>query len=86
MARFLAESYVPRSRADDSSYAARCARAAAEQLSREGISVRYVRTTLLPEDETCFHVFEALSAAAVGEVGRRAGLSWARIAPAVEDE
>jgi hypothetical protein len=33
-----------------------------------------VRTTLLPEDETCFHVFDATSADAVGEVGRRAGL------------
>jgi len=60
MTRFLAETYVPRSRAGDSSRAARCARAAAEQLSREGTSVRHVRTTLLPEDETCFHVFRPL--------------------------
>jgi hypothetical protein len=45
-----------------------------------------VRTTLLPEDETCFHVFDATSADAVGEVGRRAGLNWARIVPAVEEE
>jgi hypothetical protein len=86
MAHFLAETYVPRSRTDDSSRAARCARAAAEQLSREGTSVWYVRTTLLPEDETCFHVFEALSAVAVGEVGRRAGLNWARVVLAVEEE
>lgn len=86
MARFLAESYVPRSRADDSGRAAGCARAAAEQLSREGTSVRHVRTMLLPDDETCFHVFEAASADAVGEVGRRAGLDWARIVRAVEQE
>lgn len=86
MTRFLAETYLPRSRAGDSSRAARCARAAAEQLSREGTSVRHVRTTLLPEDETCFHVFDATSADAVGEVGRRAGLNWARIVPAVEEE
>lgn len=85
MTRFLAEVYVPRSSADDSCRAARCARAAAE-LSRQGTSVRYVRTTLLPEDETCFHVFDAPSADAVGEVGRRAGLSWARIVHAVEEE
>ncbi len=86
MTRFLAEAYVPRSRAGDSRRAARCARAAAEQLSREGTSVRYVRTTLLPGDETSFHVFDALSADAVGEVGRRAGLNWARIVRAVEEE
>jgi hypothetical protein len=86
MTRFLAEIYLPRSRTGDSSRAARCARAAAEQLSREGTPVRHVRTTLLPEDETCFHVFDATSADAVGEVGRRVGLSWARIVPAVEEE
>jgi hypothetical protein len=46
--------------------------------------VQYVRTTFLPEDETCFHVFEASSAEAVGAVSRRAGLGPARIVPAVE--
>jgi hypothetical protein len=86
MYRFLAETYLPRSRAGDSSRPARCARAGAEQLTREGISVRHVRSTLLPADETCFHVFYATSADAVGEVGRRAGLNWARIVPAVEEE
>jgi hypothetical protein len=84
--RFLAEAYVARSRAGDSSRDAQRARAAAEQLSREGTCVRYVRTTLLPDDETCFHVFEALSADAVSEVGRRARLNWARIVRAVEEE
>ena len=86
MTRFLAEVYVPRTRAYESGRGARCARAAATQLSREGTSVRYIRTTLLPTDETCFHVFEAPSADVVGEVGRRAGISWARIVPAVEEE
>jgi hypothetical protein len=43
-----------------------------------------VRTTFLPDDETCFHVFEADSADVVAEVSRRAGLGWARVVPAVE--
>jgi hypothetical protein len=38
----------------------------------------------LPDDETCFLVFEAASADAVGEVCRRAGIGSARIVPAVE--
>jgi hypothetical protein len=46
--------------------------------------VRYLRTTFLPEDETCFHVFDASSAQDVGEVSRRAGFGTARIVPAVE--
>lgn len=85
MPTYLVEAYVARSRADDACQAALRAGTAAEQLSREGTPVRYVRTTFVPEDETCFHVFEAQSAEAVGEVGRRAGLGWARIVPAVED-
>jgi hypothetical protein len=43
-----------------------------------------VRTTFLPDDETCFHVFEAASEEAVGEVCRRAGIGSGRIFPAVE--
>jgi len=43
-----------------------------------------VRTTFLPEDETCFHIFEASSAEIVQEVVRRAGLRRSRIVPAIE--
>ena len=83
---YFVEGYVPRSRVDETRRAGSRARSAAEQLAREGTPVSYVRTTFLPEDETCFHVFEAPSAEAVGEVGRRAGLDWARIVPAVESD
>jgi len=81
---FLVETYVPRARAVDASAAGRRARAAACELSRAGAPVRYVRTTLLPGDETCFHVFVADSEEAVAEACRRAGLSSPRIVPAVE--
>jgi hypothetical protein len=78
------ETYVPRSRAREARAAGRRARAAAEQLSHEGTAVRYVRTTFLPEDETCFHVFEARSEAAVAEACRRAALGNGRIVAAIE--
>ena len=52
--------------------------------SGEGEPVRYVRTTFLPDDETCFHVFVADSAETVDKVCRRAGLGRVRIALAVE--
>jgi hypothetical protein len=84
MPRYLVEAYVPRSRAGGGRAAGREARAAAEVLAREGTPVRYVRTTFLPDDETCFHVFEAASEEAVGEVCRRAGIGSGRIVPAVE--
>jgi hypothetical protein len=53
---------------------------------REGTRVRYVRMTFLPDDETCFHIFEAASKAAVVEACRRAGIGSGRIITAVECE
>jgi hypothetical protein len=79
---YLVEVYVPR--AEDARAAGRRARAAARQLSREGGSVQYIRTTFLPSDETCFHLFDAASESAVAEACRRAGLGSPRIVPALE--
>lgn len=84
MANYLVETYVPRAQAHDARAAGRRARAAARKVSRGGVSVRYVRTTLVPGDETCFHVFEATSYDAVAEVCRLAGIGSPRIVPAVE--
>jgi uncharacterized protein DUF4242 len=81
---YLLETYVPRSRAAEARASGRRAKAVAEELSRDGTRVRYVRTTFLPDDETCFHLFEAVSANAVEEVSRRAKLGRARVVPAVE--
>ena len=55
-----------------------------EELVREGTPVRYLRMTFLPDDATCFHIFEAASEEAVGEACRRAGIGSGRIVPAVE--
>jgi len=78
------EVYLPRSRAHEARATARNARAAAKALAQEGVPIRYVRTTYLPDDETCFYLFEAASTDIVEEAGRRAGLGRARIVPAVE--
>jgi hypothetical protein len=84
MASYLVETYVPKVLAVDAAEAGQRARVAAAQLSREGTSVRYVRATLVPGDETCFHVFEADSPEPVAEACRRAGLESARIVPVLE--
>ena len=84
MPRYLVESYVPRSRARNARAAGREARTATAKLVREGTPVRYVRTTLLPDDETCFHIFEAASEEVVVEVCRRAAIATGRIVPAIE--
>jgi len=81
---YLVEIYLPRSRPQHAHATAGRARAAAEELSNEGLPVRYVRALFLPADETCFLLFEAASAVAVEAVSRRARLGGARIVLAVE--
>ena len=84
MPTYLVEAYMPRSYAEDACAAGGRARAAADALSDEGTRVRYVRTTFLPDDETCFHLFDAVSPEAVEEVSRRADLGCARVVSAVD--
>ena len=50
--------------------------------SREA-QVRYLGSTIVPEDEACFCEFDAPSAASVADLNRRAGLRFDRIVPAV---
>jgi len=79
---FLAEVYTPVTLAV-AEVEARARRAAAET-SAEGTPVSYVRSIFVPDDETCFHLFEADSPEAVEEAARRAGFVGARITRAVE--
>ena len=81
---YLVETYIPNTREPEARAAGNRARAAAGQLSRDGIAIRYVRTPFLPDDETCFHVFEAASEETVQQVCRRAELGRARVVPAIE--
>ena len=85
MPSYLVETYVPRGRAQELEALGHEIRAAIAELEGEGVVVRYVRATLLPDDETCFHVLEAASAEAVEHVCRRAGLEGTRVVPAVEE-
>jgi hypothetical protein len=83
VAEFLVELYVSRADAVAVERAAARTRLAAEQLTQEGMPVRYLRSIFVPEDETCFFLFEAASAEQVREAARRAYLSFERLAEAV---
>lgn len=85
MAEFSLEIYAPRG--DAGGVAATCERArrAAEALAAKGTDVRFVRSVFLPADETCFLLFEAETPEAVEEVGRRALVSFDRVAEAVTE-
>ena len=84
MPSYVAEVYLMRSNVHEARASGRRARDAAQALAREGVPIRYVRTTFLPDDEMCFHFFEAVAPADVEEVGRRAALGRTRIVRAIE--
>jgi len=82
MTEFLLEVYATRTNSRAVEQAARRARAAAEALASEGPRVRFVRSIFVPEDETCFYVYEADSVGTVREVARRAGIAVDRVVEA----
>jgi len=59
------------------------ARQAGADLRREGTPVRFVRAIFVPEDEACFHLFEARSADEAREAARRAALPVVHVVEAV---
>jgi Protein of unknown function (DUF4242) len=85
VAEFLLECYV--SRTDGRALARReeRARVAAEELTREGTPIRVLRSIFVPDDETCFYLYEAETVEAVREAARRAALPSQRIAEAISD-
>jgi hypothetical protein len=81
---YFAEAYVARSRTSELRAHERRARAAAKELTQQGIRIRFVRSIFVPADEICFYVFEAISAEAVGAACDRAALRFERIVEAVD--
>lgn len=83
MSEFVVELYVSREGADGAERSAERMRQAADELSRDGRSVRYLQRIFLPEDETCLLLCEAESAADVRDAARRAGLEFERVSATV---
>lgn len=76
MPTYLLEIYLPRSTPITE------AADAARVIAANRTELRYVRTWVVAEDETCFHVFEAPSREVVTEAAREAGLADARVTEA----
>jgi hypothetical protein len=79
---YVAEAYTSRSSRTDLKAIAERATAAAAAITAPGRPVRYMRTVFLPDDETCFHLFEADAAEQVRQAVRRAGIECERIVQA----
>jgi hypothetical protein len=78
---YLAELYLPSSAS--AAEMAALARTGAARAARSGAVVRFVQTVFVPEDECCYVLYEAGSAADVAAAASHAGLEFDRVSPAV---
>jgi Protein of unknown function (DUF4242) len=81
---FLAERYVSSANLDSARIDAARATAASAKSAEEGTTVRYLGSTLIPSDETCFVLFEARSADDVRRLLERAQITCDRVVEAVQ--
>lgn len=82
MAVYLVETYLTRNGARELDSLQERVRRAAAEVTRDGLDVRYLRSVFVPADETCFHLFDAASAAAVRAAGERAAIAFDRVSEA----
>jgi len=80
---YIVERYLPGLRQTELAHALGRLELTTEELRREGVPVRYLGSTIVPEDEVCFCHFEAPSEAAVAEANKRARLAFDRIVAGV---
>jgi hypothetical protein len=73
------ETYLARGRADERAASEQRARSAAAQLTQGTTCVRFDRSFHVPEDETCFFVFDAPTSRDAALVAQRAGLDAIRV-------
>ena len=83
MPEFLAETYAPHGDGAPAAPGAAGAALAADQASGPGGPVRLQGAVLVPDEETCFWLYQAPSAGAVRAAMIAAGLRPERITPAV---
>jgi hypothetical protein len=80
----LVEHYWPGITAERFEIAAGRVRSSADALAEAGVRIRFLHSTLVPEDEAAFCVFEAESHAVVREAYARAGVPYERMLGALE--
>jgi hypothetical protein len=80
---YVVERYVPDMSRPELERALERLTEAALQLQSEGTEIRYIGSTIVPDDDACFCQFEAPSEAVVAEANRRGGIAFDRIVPAV---
>ena len=83
MPSYFVETYLSRTRPGELAACEQRARSAAEELTREQTSVHFERSIHIPEDETCFFVFQAATSGDAALVAELARLNPIRIVEVV---
>ena len=83
MPSYLVETFLANGAVADRVASERRARAACQQLTREGTRVRFERSIYVPDDEICFFALEAPSRRAALLVAERAVLEPIRVVEAI---
>jgi hypothetical protein len=76
---YLVETFLARRATGERDTRERRARSAAEALTRAGTRIRFERSIHVPEDETCFFVFDAPSSREAALVAEQAALDPIRV-------
>jgi len=76
---YLVERYLPGVSASQIDDVSRRLAAAASELYADGVDVRYINSTFIPEEESCLCRFEARNASDVRRACERAGVELARV-------
>ena len=79
MNNYLVERYLPGVNAHDLETASAQLATAATDLAEQGIEVRYISSTFIPEYESCLCRFESVDADSVRRACEQAGVGYARI-------
>ena len=80
---YLVEIFLASSRAGERGACERRARSAAQELTDEGTPVRFDSSIHVPQDETCFFVFQAPSGPDAARAAQHAGLEPFRVVEAI---
>ena len=83
MPEYLLELYVSQADAQLAAGDGASIRAAAEELARRGIRVRYRRSIFVPAEETCFVLLEAESIEQIHDTTRLANVPCDRVSRAL---